>query len=77
MPPEQRLKTRKVLLADQLHLDLFQNDLFPDLRQTIWFRHARNLKKSETGVRCPAQSEHRPAQSGVSRPHEPAVVGRP
>ena len=50
MPPEQRLKTRIILRADHLHLKLIQNDLFLDLRQTIRFRHARNLKKFETSV---------------------------
>ena len=39
-----------ILRADQLHLQFVQNDLFSLLRQTIWFRHARNLKKLELGV---------------------------
>ena len=50
MPPEQRLKTRIILRTDHLDLKLIQNDLFLNLRQTIRFRHARSLKKFETGV---------------------------
>ena len=50
MPPEQRLKTRMILRPDHLDLKLIQNDLFLNLRQTIRFGHARNLKKFETAV---------------------------
>src|SRR6266853_3570481 len=68
MPPEQRLKTRMILLAHHLDPKLIQNDLFLDLRQTIRFRHVRNLKKSETGVQpkgsfAPPRAEFRALMS--------------
>jgi hypothetical protein len=51
MPPEQRLETRIILWANLLDLQLIQNGLFFNLRQTIRFRHPRKLKTLASGVR--------------------------
>jgi len=74
-PPRQGLKTRKLLLPDQAHLEFFQNDSFLDLRQTIRLRQAPTLKKARS--LCSAYSDHPLAQRGVSGLYESALkLGR-